>query len=252
MLEEARRHCDRLGPQKRGRFRFHHVSTDEVFGALGLTGKFMETTPYDPSSPYSASKAASDHLVRAWGRTYELPVLITNCSNNYGPFQFPEKLVPLMILRALRGQTLPVYGSGDNVRDWLHVEDHATALMTVLTKAEPGSTYNIGCSAERRNVDMVEAICDLVDELAGPLGSGPRRRLITFVTDRPGHDKRYAINASKIAKNLGWKPVYDLASGLRQTVRWYLQNELWWRPLFNNSDAQMRLGMPTKPVATDA
>ena len=200
--------CDRLSPQKRAAFRFHHVSTDEVFGELGPTGKFTETTPYDPSSPYSASKAASDHLVRAWGRTYGLPVLLTNCSNNYGPYQFPEKLVPLMILRALKGETLPVYGAGDNVRDWLHVEDHAAALLTVLNHAEPGSTYNIGCSAERRNIDMVEAICDLVDELAGPLASGPRRRLISFVADRPGtrqalrHRRKQADRAAWLEAHL--------------------------------------------------
>ena len=186
LLEEARRYCDSLPAKRRQAFRFHHVSTDEVFGALGETGRFSESSPYNPSSPYAASKAASDHLVRAWGRTYGLPVLITNCSNNYGPYQFPEKLVPLMILRALKGQTLPVYGAGDNVRDWLHVEDHAAALVTVLTKAEPGSTYNIGCSCERRNIDIVEAICDLVDEIAGPLASGPRRRLITFVDGPAG------------------------------------------------------------------
>lgn len=248
LLEEARRHCDRLSPQQRAAFRFHHVSTDEVFGELGPTGKFTETTPYDPSSPYSASKAASDHLVRAWGRTYGLPVLISNCSNNYGPYQFPEKLVPLMILRALKGQTLPVYGAGDNIRDWLHVEDHAGALHTVLATAEPGSTYNIGCSCERRNIDMVEAICDLVDELAGPLGSGPRRKLITFVADRPGHDKRYAIDASKLTKRLGWKPARDLASGLRQTVQWYLDNEAWWRPLVERGNALSRIGRAMEPI----
>ena len=249
LLEEARRHCDRLSPEARAAFRFHHVSTDEVFGELGSTGKFTETTPYDPSSPYSASKAASDHLVRAWGRTYGLPVLITNCSNNYGPFQFPEKLVPLMILRALRGQPLPVYGAGDNVRDWLHVEDHAAALLTVLVKAEPGSTYNIGCSAERRNIDMVEDICDLVDDLAGPLPSGPRRQLISFVTDRPGHDKRYAIEAGKISTRLGWKPAYDLASGLRQTVQWYLDNESWWKPLVEGGNALGRIGLTNVEAA---
>jgi dTDP-glucose 4,6-dehydratase len=247
LLEEARRHCDRLSPEARAAFRFHHVSTDEVFGELGPTGKFTETTPYDPSSPYSASKAASDHLVRAWGRTYGLPVLITNCSNNYGPYQFPEKLVPLMILRALRGETLPVYGAGDNVRDWLHVEDHAAALLTVLVKAEPGSTYNIGCSAERRNIDMVEDICDLIDGLAGPLPSGSRRRLISFVTDRPGHDKRYAIEAGKLSTRLGWKPAYDLASGLRQTVQWYLDNETWWQPLVERGNALGRIGL--KPAS---
>ena len=245
LLEEARRHCDRLSPQKRAAFRFHHISTDEVFGELGPNGKFTETTPYDPSSPYSASKAASDHLVRAWGRTYGLPVLLTNCSNNYGPYQFPEKLVPLMILRALKGETLPVYGAGDNVRDWLHVEDHAAALLTVLKHAEPGTTYNIGCSAERRNIDMVEAICDLVDDLAGPLASGPRRGLISFVADRPGHDKRYAIDASKVTAKLGWKPTYDLASGLRQTVRWYLDNGTWWRPLLDGGNVLERAGLKT-------
>ena len=231
LLEEARRYLDLITPSRSETFRFHHVSTDEVFGELGSTGKFVETTAYDPSSPYSASKAASDHLVRAWGRTYGLPVLLTNCSNNYGPYQFPEKLVPLMILRALRGDKLPVYGAGDNIRDWLHVEDHAAALLTVLNHAQPGSTYNIGCSAERRNIDIVEAICELVDELAGPLSSGPRRGLISFVTDRPGHDKRYAVNSDKLTTRLGWKPAYDLELGLRQTVEWYLGNKGWWGPL---------------------
>jgi dTDP-glucose 4,6-dehydratase len=242
LLEEARRYCDCF-PATRRTFRFHHVSTDEVFGALGDTGRFSEISPYNPSSPYAASKAASDHLVRSWGRTYGLPVLITNCSNNYGPYQFPEKLIPLMILRALQGQALPVYGVGDNVRDWLHVEDHAAALVTVLTKAEPGSTYNIGCSAERRNIEIVEAICDLVDELGGPLPSGPRRRQITFVEDRPGHDKRYAIDSARIRENLGWQPAYNLASGLRQTVRWYLDNENWWRPLIARDDTLARRGL---------
>ena len=245
LLEEARRYCEELESGRRGAFRFHHISTDEVFGELGPTGKFTETTPYDPSSPYSASKAASDHLVRAWGRTYGLPVLLTNCSNNYGPYQFPEKLVPLMILRALHGQTLPVYGTGDNVRDWLHVDDHAAALFTVLTRAEPGSTYNVGCSSERRNLDMVEAICDLVDEFAGPLPSGPRRSLISFVTDRPGHDKRYAIDAVKLTTRLGWKPAYDLDAGLRQTVQWYLDNEAWWGPLLDQKGPLKRRGLTT-------
>jgi dTDP-glucose 4,6-dehydratase len=243
LLEEARAHYETLTQQRRAAFRFLHISTDEVFGELGPTGKFTETTPYDPSSPYSASKAASDHLVRAWGRTFGLPVLITNCSNNYGPYQFPEKLVPLMILRALKGHTLPVYGTGENVRDWLHVEDHAAALVTVLTKGEPGSTYNIGSSSERRNIEMVETICDLVDEFAEPLASGPRSELITFVADRPGHDKRYAIDAGKLTRELGWKAEYDLASGLRQTVRWYLDNELWWRPLLGHGRALSRVGL---------
>lgn len=243
LLEEARAYCAGLEADKRAAFRFHHISTDEVFGELGPTGKFSETTAYDPSSPYSASKAASDHLVRAWGRTYGLPVLITNCSNNYGPYQFPEKLVPLMILRALAGEKLPVYGRGDNIRDWLHVDDHAVALVTVLTKAEPGSTYNVGCSAERRNIDMVEAICDLVDDIAGPMKSGRRRELISFVADRPGHDKRYAIDATKLITRLGWQPSYDLDKGLRQTVKWYLENEAWWRPLVGQSGALGRIGL---------
>jgi dTDP-glucose 4,6-dehydratase len=242
LLEEARRYLETLEPARRKDFRFHHVSTDEVFGELGPTGKFTETTPYEPSSPYSASKAASDHLVRAWGRTYGLPVLITNCSNNYGPYQFPEKLVPLMILRAFRGEKLPVYGTGDNVRDWLHVEDHASALLAVLGNAEIGSTYNIGCASERRNLEIVEQICDLVDELAAPLASGPRRGLITFVTDRPGHDKRYAIDSSKLTSRLGWRPTYDFAAGLRHTVQWYLDNESWWASLIDGKDALARIG----------
>jgi dTDP-glucose 4,6-dehydratase len=243
LLEEARRYWEELDSSRREAFRFHHISTDEVFGELGPTGRFTETTPYEPSSPYSASKAASDHLVRAWGRTYRLPVLITNCSNNYGPYQFPEKLVPLMILRALRGETLPVYGTGDNVRDWLHVEDHSSALLTVLTSAGIGSTYNIGCASERRNLEIVETICDLVDEFAGPLPTGSRRALITFVADRPGHDKRYAIDATKLTTQLGWAPAYDLASGLRQTVHWYLENETWWGPLIKSSDSLSRIGL---------
>jgi dTDP-glucose 4,6-dehydratase len=251
LLEEARRLCGSLTPERRKAFRFHHVSTDEVFGALGVLGYFNETAPYDPSSPYSASKAASDHLVRAWGRTYGLPILITNCSNNYGPYQFPEKLIPLMILRALKGEPLPVYGTGDNIRDWLHVEDHARALITVLKKAEPGSTYNIGCALERRNIDIVEDVCDLVDELASPLASGPRRELIRFVEDRAGHDKRYAIDASKLREHLGWRPTHDLASGLRSTVKWYLDNEAWWRPLLDKSDVLGRRGL-RKTIGTEA
>jgi dTDP-glucose 4,6-dehydratase len=208
-----------------------------------FSGSFTEDTPYRPSSPYSASKAASDHLVRAWGHTYGLPVLLTNCSNNYGPYQYPEKLIPLITLRALTGETLPVYGVGDNVRDWLHVEDHARALITVLENAEPGSTFNIGCASERRNIEIVEDICDLVDELAGRLTSGSRRDLITFVEDRPGHDKRYAIDASSLRERLGWRPAYDLAAGLRSTVQWYLSNEAWWRPLIETSGALVRLGL---------
>lgn len=243
LLEEARRYFDGLDCEHRDTFRFHHVSTDEVFGELGPSGLFSETSAYNPSSPYSASKAASDHLVRAWGRTYGLPIIVTNCSNNYGPYQFPEKLIPLMILRALSGQVLPVYGTGDNVRDWLHVEDHASALITVLIRAKPGSTYNIGCSSERQNIRVVESLCDLVDELGPPLASGPRRKLITVVEDRPGHDKRYAIDASKLRRDLDWRAVYDLDAGLRHTVQWYLDNETWWGPLLNRSDALARLGL---------
>jgi dTDP-glucose 4,6-dehydratase len=242
LLEEARRYWESLPKRRAQAFRFHHVSTDEVFGPLGTEGIFTEESPYNPSSPYAASKAASDHLVRAWGKTYGLPVLLTNCSNNYGPYQFPEKLVPLMILRALHGETLPVYGNGENIRDWLYVEDHVRALLTVLEHGQPGETYNIGGSAERRNLDMVCQICDLVDEFAPPLTSGPRRGLIRFVEDRPGHDLRYAIDASRVRRELGWQPANDLATGLRKTVQWYLDNESWWRPLLDNSDVFGRKG----------
>ena len=242
LLEEARRYWELLPEARAQAFRFHHVSTDEVFGALGTDGIFTEESAYNPSSPYAASKAASDHLVRAWGKTYGLPVLLTNCSNNYGPYQFPEKLIPLMILRALHGQTLPVYGNGENVRDWLYVEDHVQALLTVLERGQLGETYNIGGSAERRNIDMVCQICDLVDESAPPLASGPRSGLIRFVDDRPGHDLRYAIDASRLRRELHWQPAHDLAGGLRKTVRWYLDNESWWRPLLDASDALDRKG----------
>lgn len=213
--------------------RFHHISTDEVFGSLAMDAPtFTESTPYDPRSPYSASKAGSDHLVRAWGETYDLPILITNCSNNYGPYHFPEKLIPLVTIRALAGEPLPVYGKGDNVRDWLHVSDHANALVTVLEGGRPGETYNVGGNEERTNLQVVETICDLVDELAAPIASGEARRsLITFVADRPGHDQRYAIDQTKIESELGWKPAYTFVDGLRQTVQWYLDNETWWRPL---------------------
>jgi dTDP-glucose 4,6-dehydratase len=243
LLEEARRYCEALPLEARAAFRFHHVSTDEVFGDLGTTGRFSETSPYNPSSPYSASKAASDHLVRAWERTYRLPVLITNCSNNYGPYQFPEKLVPLMTLRALQGEPLPVYGAGTNVRDWLHVEDHARALIRVLQRAKPGSAYNIGCASECQNLTLVEQICDILDELVGQLASGPRRNLIRFVDDRPGHDRRYAMDASKLHQELGWQPAYDLDSGLRNTVQWYLNNEEWWTPLIARGGALERRGL---------
>jgi dTDP-glucose 4,6-dehydratase len=221
--------------------RFHHISTDEVFGSLGAEGLFREDTPYAPNSPYSASKAASDHLVRAWFHTYKLPTVQTNCSNNYGPYHFPEKLIPLMILNALEGKPLPVYGKGENVRDWLHVEDHAEALLRVVEKGRPGESYNIGGRAERRNLDVVHAVCDLVDELAPARGS--RRDLIAYVVDRPGHDARYAIDASKIERELGWRPAYDFETGLRETVRWYLSNEPWWAAIRSGAYRGERLGV---------
>jgi dTDP-glucose 4,6-dehydratase len=238
LLEAARAHWIRQG--KPDSFRFHHISTDEVFGSLGPTGKFTETTPYDPRSPYSASKAASDHLVRAWGETYGLPVLITNCSNNYGPYHFPEKLIPVVILNALHGRPIPVYGAGENIRDWLYVEDHAAALLTVVTQGQVGRTYAIGGQNEARNIDLVQMICTLMDEMH-PLGA-PHARLITFVTDRPGHDARYAIDPSRIGTELGWQPSVSLEEGLRKTVRWYLDNAAWWQPLLTRQGVGQRLG----------
>lgn len=224
--------------------RFHHVSTDEVFGSLGPEDPaFSETTPYDPRSPYSASKTAADHLVRAWGETYGLPVLVTNCSNNYGPFHFPEKLIPLVTIRALHGDPLPVYGNGQQIRDWLHVEDHATALVAVVERGAPGETYNIGGRSERTNLEVVRSLCALVDELADPLPSGgPRESLIEFVADRPGHDQRYAIDQRKIEAELGWTPAHTFEQGLRSTVEWYLASEWWWGPL-RDGDATVRRGL---------
>ena len=224
--------------------RFHHVSTDEVYGSLGVTGYFTETTPYAPNSPYSASKAASDHLVRAWRHTYGLPVTLTNCSNNYGPYHFPEKLIPLTIANALEGKPLPVYGRGENVRDWLFVDDHVEALLEVVARGEVGESYNIGGRCERRNIDVVEAICDLVDELAPARRSSSRRALITFVADRPGHDLRYAIDPSKIENRLGWRPRHSFEAGLRETVCWYLDNQQWWREIRSGADRRKRLGTP--------
>lgn len=229
LLEQARAYWNTLSGAARDGFRFLHVSTDEVYGTLGPDDPaFHENTPYAPNSPYAASKAGSDHLARAYFHTYGLPVLITNCSNNYGPFQFPEKLIPLMILNALEGKPLPVYGDGRNVRDWLYVEDHCAAIRTVLERGAPGEAYNIGGNSERANIEVVNAICDLVDEMrpAGP-GAAPRRKLITYVADRPGHDRRYAIDATKIARELGWKPAEKFESGLRKTVRWYLEHPEW-------------------------
>ena len=240
LLQEALRHWQGLESADKARFRFHHISTDEVFGSLGDTGHFNEDTAYAPNSPYSASKAGSDHLVRAWSHTYGLPVLLTNCSNNYGPCQFPEKLIPLMILNGLEGKPLPVYGAGQNVRDWLHVEDHADALITVATRAAPGSIYAIGGNAERANIDVVRQICAILDELRP--ASTPRMSLITHVTDRPGHDARYAIDASRIARDLGWQPAFSFDSGLRRTVEWYLANETWWRNVRSGVYRGERLG----------
>jgi len=222
-------------------FRFHHISTDEVYGTLGATGRFSETTPYAPNSPYSASKAASDHLVHAWGETYGLPVVMTNCSNNYGPFHFPEKLIPVVILNALAGKPIPVYGRGENVRDWLYVEDHARALLTVVANGRLGESYNIGGNAEAKNLDLVEKICALMDEMV-PTGA-PHSRLVTFVADRPGHDFRYAIDASKIRAELGWEPSVTLDQGLRATVRWYLDNRAWWQAIQNRGHRMERLGL---------
>ncbi|MEM7189601.1 MAG: dTDP-glucose 4,6-dehydratase [Pseudomonadota bacterium] len=238
LLSAARAFWEKMG--RPNTFRFHHVSTDEVYGSLGPTGLFTEATGYDPRSPYSASKAASDHLVRAWGATYGLPVLVTNCSNNYGPYHFPEKLIPVVILNALAGKQIPVYGKGDNVRDWLFVEDHARALLHVLAKGVAGETYNIGSNAEAQNVQIVRKICALLDDRR-PAGA-PHDRLITFVTDRPGHDFRYAIDASKIRDQLGWEPKVTLDDGLARTVDWYLANEPWWRALQNRDGVGKRLG----------
>ena len=238
MLEAARAYWVAQG--KPEAFRFHHISTDEVYGSLGETGMFTEETPYDPRSPYSASKASSDHLVRAWGETYGLPILITNCSNNYGPYHFPEKLIPVVILRALAGEAIPVYGKGENVRDWLYVEDHADALLTVVQKGEIGRTYNIGGENEARNIDLVNTICALLDEMRP--GPKPYAELIEFVTDRPGHDMRYAIDPTRIRTELGWRPSVTVEEGLRKTVRWYLDNEDWWRGLQNRDGVGARLG----------
>ncbi|MCG7536370.1 dTDP-glucose 4,6-dehydratase [Pseudoalteromonas sp. OOF1S-7] len=245
LLEESRTLYGTLSDVQKSKFRFHHISTDEVFGDLkGTTDLFTETTPYSPSSPYSASKASSDHLVRAWRRTFGLPVVITNCSNNYGPFHFPEKLIPLMILNALDGKPLPVYGDGQQIRDWLFVEDHARALYLVATQGEIGETYNIGGHNEKTNLEVVETICALLDELQPSQHANVKhyKELIQFVQDRPGHDLRYAIDASKIERELGWKPRETFETGLRKTVQWYLCNEQWWRAILDGSYRLERLG----------
>ncbi len=239
LLEAARAHWVRQGRPEA--FRFHHISTDEVYGTLGPTGQFTEDTPYAPNSPYSASKAASDHLVRSWHETYGLPVLVTNCSNNYGPYHFPEKLIPVVILKALAGEPIPVYGAGENVRDWLYVEDHADALLTVLTRGAVGRTYNIGGENERRNIDLVRTICAILDEKR-PKATAYADQ-ITFVTDRPGHDLRYAIDPTRIRTELGWRPSVTVEEGLARTVQWYLDNDAWWRPLQNRLGVGTRLGV---------
>ncbi|CAN7655964.1 dTDP-glucose 4,6-dehydratase [Bosea sp. LjRoot237] len=242
LLQEALRHWRALPAEEQAGFRFHQISTDEVFGSLGEDGLFSETSPYQPNSPYSASKAASDHLARAWHHTYGLPVVLSNCSNNYGPYHFPEKLIPLMILNALEGKDLPVYGSGANVRDWLHVEDHARALALIAENGRIGESYNVGGSAERSNLQVVKAICALMDELAPDASIGPRESLIRFVADRPGHDRRYAIDASKIERELGWRPQESFESGLRKTIAWYLENRDWWDRIRSGVYRGERLG----------
>jgi len=245
LLEASRAYWSRLEPPKQARFRFHHVSTDEVFGDLnGTTGLFAESTPYAPSSPYSASKASSDHLVRAWYRTFGLPIVLTNCANNYGPFHFPEKLIPHTILSALSGKSLPIYGKGDQIRDWLFVEDHARALVLVATNAKTGDTFNIGGHNEKQNIEVVRAICELLEELQPdrPKGVKCYEDLITFVNDRPGHDMRYAIDASKIERELGWKPEETFETGLRKTVIWYLENRGWWQRVLDGDYRLDRIG----------
>jgi len=249
LLQQAVGYFRGLSPEAQAGFRFHHISTDEVFGSLGDTGLFSETTPYDPRSPYSASKAASDHLVRAWGHTFGLPVLVTNCSNNYGPHHFPEKLIPLIIIRALAGDDLPVYGDGSNVRDWLFVEDHARALRRVFEAGTPGETYNIGGNAEQRNIDVVRTICAALDREVPRADGRPYAEQITFVADRPGHDQRYAIDASKIRRELGWEPLQTFESGIAQTVRWYLDNRDWWGDILSRRYDTQRLGLKTAGAA---
>jgi dTDP-glucose 4,6-dehydratase len=246
MLDAALEYWRGLDADRAAAFRFLHISTDEVFGALGATGLFREDTPYSPNSPYSASKAGSDHLARAWRETYGLPTIVTNCSNNYGPYHFPEKLIPLMILNALEGRPLPVYGRGENVRDWLYVDDHAAALLLVATRGAVGETYNIGGRSEMRNIDVVTTICDILDEIR-PRAAGPYRELISYVTDRPGHDLRYAIDCSKIERELGWRASETFETGIRKTVRWYLDNEDWWQAIRSGKYRGERLGQFPEP-----
>lgn len=241
LLEATRQYLQTMGASNADQFRFVHVSTDEVYGSLGETGLFREDTPYDPSSPYSATKAASDHIAKAWHRTYGLPVLVSNCSNNYGPYQFPEKLIPLMVLNALHGEPLPVYGNGSNIRDWLYVDDHARALGIMLEKGLPGETYNVGGRNERRNIDVVKQICGCLDQLRSPCLA--HDRFITYVTDRPGHDQRYAIDATKLETELGWRARETFETGIKKTVQWYLERADWWQPLRDKVYRGERLGL---------
>lgn len=243
LLECATAYWKQLPAGRRERFRFHHVSTDEVFGELGEVGTFTEDSRYAPSSPYSASKAASDHFVRAWNRTYGLPTVLSNCSNNYGPYQFPEKLIPLMIVNGIRGLKLPVYAKGNNVRDWLHVEDHARALWMIFSRGRIGESYNVSARCERRNIDVVRTICAVLDELRPDSSHAPHETLILFVEDRPGHDWRYAVDASKLIKELGWRPSYSFDQGLRQTVEWYLDNARWWESILDGSYRRPRASL---------
>jgi len=248
LLQSSLQFWKNLTQAEQARFRFLHVSTDEVYGSLGGQGKFTESTAYDPHSPYSASKAGSDHLARAWQDTYGLPVLVTNCSNNYGPYQFPEKLIPVVILKCLRGDPIPVYGKGENIRDWLYVEDHCAALQLVLEQGIPGETYNIGGNNELRNIDLVHLLCDLIDQLAPKdPPQQPSSNLITFVADRPGHDLRYAIDSGKIETELGWRPQQDHRSGFRKTVQWYLDNQSWWENILSGDYQLKRQGLAAKP-----
>ena len=243
LLEASKLYWRKLPEEKKQSFRFHHISTDEVYGDLhGTTDLFTEETHYAPSSPYSASKASSDHLVRAWHRTYKLPIVITNCSNNYGPYQFPEKLIPLTILNAIRGKPLPIYGKGDQIRDWLHVEDHAKALIKVLQEGKIGETYNIGGNNEKTNLEVVKSICNILEDLV-PIESGNYKNLITFVADRPGHDSRYAIDATKISNDLKWQPQNSFETGIKKTVQWYLNNKIWWQRVQDGSYQGERLGL---------
>lgn len=243
LLEASMSYYKKLSEAKKNKFRFLHISTDEVYGSLGETGLFTEATPYDPSSPYSASKASSDHLVRAWNRTFGLPIIITNCSNNYGAFQFPEKLIPLMIINAISDKSLPIYGKGDNVRDWLYVTDHCKAIFTVLETGRIGETYNIGGNCEKQNVEIVNNICEILDEFVPREDGKSYKNQITYVKDRPGHDMRYAIDSSKIQNNLGWKPEETFDSGIQKTIKWYLENKNWWKNIQNKKYGQERLGL---------